>query len=96
MQLATIPIGYADGSGRVLSNGRGHLMVKGKMVPVMGYVCMDMCMVDVTGMDVKEGNEVIVFGAERSIHDLAREMGTIPYEILTGISKRVKRVFFQE
>lgn len=94
--LATIPIGYADGLSRVLSNGRGHLLVDDKLVPVIGNVCMDMCMVDVTGLNVKEGDEVIIFGNNRSLNDLATEMGTIPYEILTGISKRVKRVYFQE
>ena len=96
MKLATVPIGYADGLSRSLSNGHGHLMIGGKLVPIVGNVCMDMCMADVTGMNVKEGDEVIVFGKERSINDLATEMGTIPYEILTGISKRVKRVYFQE
>lgn len=94
--LATIPIGYADGLSRLLSNGRGHLMVSGKLVPVVGNVCMDMCMVDITGLKAAEGDEVIIFGNDRSINDLASEMGTIPYEILTGISKRVKRVYFQE
>jgi alanine racemase len=96
MKLATIPIGYADGLSRHLSNGRGHLVICGKLVPIIGNVCMDMCMADVTGLDAKEGDEVIVFGKERNINDLASEMGTIPYEILTGISKRVKRVYFQE
>lgn len=96
MLLATVPIGYADGLSRALSNGRGHLLVKDQLVPVIGNVCMDMTMIDVTGLDVKEGDEVIVFGNQRSIVDLANEMQTIPYEILTGISKRVKRVYFQE
>ena len=96
MKLATIPIGYADGLSRHLGNGRGHLMIEKKLVPVVGNVCMDMCMVDVSGLDVKEGDEVTVFGKERSINDLAIEMDTIPYEVLTGISKRVKRVYFQE
>ena len=96
MKLATIPIGYADGLRRSLSNGRGHLMISSKLVPIVGNVCMDMCMVDVTGLDVKEGDEVIVFGKERSITALAAEMDAIPYEILTGISKRVKRIYFQE
>ncbi len=96
MLLATIAIGYADGLSRSLSNGRGHLLVKGQLVPIVGNVCMDMCMADVTGLDVKEGDEVTVFGAERPLTGLAREMDTIPYEILTGISKRVKRVYFQE
>lgn len=94
--VATVPIGYADGLSRVLSNGRGHLLVAGNLVPIVGNVCMDMCMVDITGLKAAEGDEVIVFGNDRSINDLASEMGTIPYEILTGISKRVKRVYFQE
>lgn len=96
MTIATIPIGYADGLNRVLSNGKGHLQVAGKLVKIVGNVCMDMCMADVTGLNVKEGDEVIVFGNYRAINDLAIEMGTIPYEILCGISKRVKRVYFQE
>lgn len=96
MMLATIPIGYADGLSRILSNGKGHLFTKGRLVPIIGNVCMDMTMVDVSGLDVKEGDEVEIFGQNRSIKELAKEMGTIPYEILTGISKRVKRVYFQE
>ena len=96
MLLATIPIGYADGLSRILSNGRGHLFIKDRLVPIIGSVCMDMTMVDVTGLDVKEGDAVVVFGKNRSIKDLADEMETIPYEILTGISRRVKRVYFQE
>ncbi len=96
MKLATVPIGYADGLSRILSDGRGHLVVAGHTVPIVGKICMDMCMVDVTGLNVKEGDKVIVFGKERSIVRLAEEMNTIPYEILTGISKRVKRIYFQE
>lgn len=96
MLLATIPIGYADGFHRILSNGRGHIFIKNKLVPVIGNICMDMTMAEVTGLDVKEGDEVVIFGNERTLIELAREMETIPYEILTGISKRVKRVYFQE
>jgi len=96
MKLATIPIGYADGLSRRLGNGHGHLLIAGKLVPVVGNVCMDMCMTDVTGLEIREGDEVTVFGKDRSINDLAVEMETIPYEVLTGISKRVKRVYFQE
>jgi len=72
------------------------MLVKGKQVPIIGKVCMDMCMLDISGMDVKEGEEVIVFGKEKSIQDLASEMETIPYEVLAGISQRVKRVYFYE
>jgi Alr-MurF fusion protein len=96
MEVATVPVGYADGLSRVLSNGRGSLKVKGKLAPIVGNVCMDMCMIDVTGLDAKEGDEVVIFDQDRSVKQFADEMGTIPYEVLTGISKRVKRVYFQE
>ncbi len=96
MLVATVPVGYADGLSRRLSNGCGHLMIGQQLVPIIGNVCMDMCMIDVTGLDVKEGDEVVIFDNNRSIRQLADEMGTIPYEVLTGISRRVKRVYFQE
>lgn len=96
MLVATVPVGYADGLSRRLSNGRGHLVVKDRLVPIVGNVCMDMCMIDVTGLDVKEGDEVIIFDNNHSIMRLAEEMDTIPYEVMTAISKRVKRVYFQE
>lgn len=94
--LATIPIGYADGLSRRLSNGIGRMMVSGKLVPVVGNICMDMTMLDITGIQASEGDEVIIFGEALPITSLAAAMGTIPYEILTGISRRVKRVYFQE
>jgi alanine racemase len=94
--IGIIPIGYADGLSRRLSNGQGHLMVKGEVVPIIGNVCMDMCFIDITGINAREGDEVIIFGKEMPITHLAEEMGTIPYEILTGISRRVKRVYFEE
>ena len=94
--LAIIPIGYADGLSRSLSNGMGHLKVNGQFAPIIGTVCMDMTMIDVTDMNAHEGDEVIIFGKDLPIARLADEMGTIPYEILTGISQRVKRVYFQE
>jgi len=96
MAIAIVPIGYADGLSRVLSNGRGKLWINGHPVPIVGTVCMDMCMLDITGIEAKEGDEVIVFGREKPVRDLAREMDTIPYEILTGISRRVRRVYFHE
>ena len=71
-------------------------MVNGQVVPIIGNVCMDMCMIDITGIPAREGDEVIVFGKEMPITRLAEEMGSIPYEILTGISRRVKRVYFEE
>jgi Alr-MurF fusion protein len=94
--IATIPIGYADGMRRTLGNGKGHVLIKGKKAPIVGNVCMDMCMVDVTSIDTNEGDEVIVFGNGLPIEDFAKNMETIPYEALTGISPRVKRVYYQE
>ncbi|MFW5872933.1 MAG: alanine racemase, partial [bacterium] len=95
-KIATIPIGYADGINRKLSNGHGKFLVNGKFAPVIGNICMDMCMLDITHIDTEEGDEVIVFGREKTISDLANELGTIPYEILTSISGRVKRIYYQE
>lgn len=94
MQIATIAIGYADGFSRAFSNGKISPMANGQPAPVIGNICMDMCMLDVTGLDVREGDEVIIFGEEPGIKQLADAIGTIPYEILTGISSRVSRVFY--
>lgn len=94
--IATVRIGYADGYPRALSNGKGKMWVNGNLVPVIGVVCMDMTMLDITGTTIKEGDEVIVFGEALSVHDMAEWAQTIPYEILTGISQRVKRVYFEE
>ncbi|EAY29283.1 bifunctional UDP-N-acetylmuramoyl-tripeptide:D-alanyl-D-alanine ligase/alanine racemase [Microscilla marina] len=95
-KTATVAIGYADGFSRAFSNGVGKVMVNGAKVPVIGNVCMDMCMIDVTGVEATEGDEVIIFNEELSILDLAQSIDTIPYEILTNISQRVKRVFYLE
>ncbi|MGF1925140.1 MAG: bifunctional UDP-N-acetylmuramoyl-tripeptide:D-alanyl-D-alanine ligase/alanine racemase [Bacteroidia bacterium] len=95
-QIATVKIGYADGYSRKFGKGVGKMIVNGKCVPTIGSICMDMCMLDVTGLEVKTGDEVIVFDHEHSIADLAREIDTIPYEILTNVSQRVKRVYFYE
>ncbi|MEO6452708.1 MAG: bifunctional UDP-N-acetylmuramoyl-tripeptide:D-alanyl-D-alanine ligase/alanine racemase [Ginsengibacter sp.] len=95
--IATVRIGYADGYPGNLSNGKGKMLLHNILVPVIGNVCMDMTMLDVTGInDVKEGDEVIVFGEELPLQYLAKWSGTIPYEIMTGISQRVKRIYFQE
>jgi alanine racemase len=95
--IATISIGYADGYSRKLGNGNGKMLVNGQLAPVCGAVCMDMTMIDITGIEgVKEGDEVIIFGKDLPIQDLAGWAGTIPYEIMTGISQRVKRVYFEE
>jgi alanine racemase len=95
--IATVNIGYADGFSRRLGNGTGRMWVRDQLVPVIGTVCMDMTMIDVTDIPgIKQGDEVIIFGKELPIQDLASWAGTIPYEIMTGISQRVKRVYFEE
>ena len=95
--VATVRLGYADGYPRILGNGKGKMMVNGKLAPTIGHVCMDMTMLDITGiLDIQEGDEVTVFGKDLPVSDVARWAETIPYEILTGISQRVKRVYFQE
>jgi alanine racemase len=104
--IATIRIGYADGYPRRLSNGVGKMWVnarlndtvgQGTLAPVIGTVCMDMTMLDITGIpDVKEGDEVVIFGKELSVETVAQWANTIPYEIMTGISQRVKRVYYEE
>jgi alanine racemase len=95
--IATIRIGYADGFMRCLGNGIGKIWVKEKLAPVIGAVCMDMIMVDVTGIEgLREGDEVVIFGKELPVQQLAGWAQTIPYEIMTGISQRVKRVYFEE
>ncbi len=96
MTIAIVPLGYADGLNRKLGNGVGKLFINGFSVPIVGNVCMDMCMVDITDCNIHEGDEVIVFGKEQSVVELANLLGTIPYEIFTSISSRVKRVYFQE
>ncbi|MES2747499.1 MAG: bifunctional UDP-N-acetylmuramoyl-tripeptide:D-alanyl-D-alanine ligase/alanine racemase [Bacteroidota bacterium] len=95
-KIATIPIGYADGISRHLGNGVGYVMIKNKRASIVGSVCMDMLMVDITNIDCKEGNEVIIFGKEPTVNHIAELLDTIPYEILTSISQRVKRIFFRE
>jgi alanine racemase len=95
-RIATIRIGYADGYLRAFGNGVGKMLVKGVLVPTVGNIAMDMCMIDVSSVEVKEGDEVIVFNEQQTIEDLAQQIGTIPYEILTNISQRVKRVYFYE
>ncbi len=95
--IATVGIGYADGLPRSLGNGKGCMLVNGEVAPIIGNVCMDMTMIDVSHLEkVAEGDEVLVFGAALPIESLAATAGTIAYEILTGISQRVKRVYVQE
>lgn len=95
-RIAIIPIGYADGFNRKLSNGNGCVWIQGKQAKVIGSVCMDMCMVDVTDIDAYEGEEVIVFDDINKIKEMASAIGTISYEVLTSISTRVKKVYTQE
>lgn len=95
--IATIRIGYADGYPRSLGNGAGMVCIRGAFFPVIGSVCMDMTMIDITGHpEIRAGEEVVVFGRELPVTQLAEWAGTIPYEILTGISQRVQRVYFEE
>ncbi|ULQ54970.1 bifunctional UDP-N-acetylmuramoyl-tripeptide:D-alanyl-D-alanine ligase/alanine racemase [Flavihumibacter rivuli] len=95
--IATVRIGYADGYYRRLGNGVGKMLVKGKLAPVIGTVCMDMTMIDVTGIEgVREGDEVVVFGKGLSVQTVAQWAGTIAYELMTSVSHRVKRVYFQD
>jgi alanine racemase len=97
-RIATVPVGYADGLDRRLGGGRWSFIVGGAQVPTVGRISMDTCAIDVTGVDIDEGGEVIIFGETQGhgIADMARQLGTIPYEIMTGISARVKRVYVKE
>ena len=95
-KIATIPIGYADGIARSWGNGVGFVTIKNKKASILGSVCMDMLMVDVTEIDCREGDAVIVFGESPTVTYMAEQLKTIPYEILTSISQRVKRVFYRE
>lgn len=94
-RIAAIPIGYADGLNRRLGNGRAYCLVNGQKAPYVGNICMDVCMIDVTDIDCKEGDKVIVFGDGLPVTTLAEILETIPYEILTSVSTRVKRVYYQ-
>ena len=93
LKSATLPIGHADGIGRQYGKGKGYVMINGKRAPILGNVCMDMIMVNVTDIDCKEGDEVIVFGPKTTAETLAETANTISYELITGISQRVKRIF---
>jgi Alr-MurF fusion protein len=94
--IAILPVGYADGFSRKLGNRKGNLFIKGLRVPVIGNVCMDMCMADITGLDILTGDEAEIFGEKIPIEEIAAICETIPYEILTSIPRRVKRVFYRE
>ena len=96
MRIGIVPIGYADGLSRLLGNGNGKFYVNGQQVPIVGDICMDMCMLDLTDVEAQEGDVVVIFDAEHSINDIAKACQTIPYEVMTRISQRVKRVYYQE
>jgi len=95
-RVATIAVGYADGFRRIFSNGVGSVAINGQRAPVIGNVCMDMTMIDVTDIEAEVGDDVIIFGEDPTISELAKKANTIPYEILTNVSERVKRVFYSE
>ena len=92
--IATIRIGYADGFPRALGNGKGSVRIKGGLVPTVGSVCMDMTMIDITGYpEIGLQDEVLVFGQERPLVEIAKEADTIPYVVMTGVTQRVPRVY---
>jgi alanine racemase len=95
-RIACIPVGYADGLDRRLGNGNASVLINGQLCPIIGNICMDMCMADVTGVKAEEGDRVILFGESITINEWAEKLQTIPYEILTAISPRVKRIYFKE
>ncbi len=95
-KIAVVAIGYADGLDRRLSDGVGFFLIHGKEAPIVGKICMDMTMCDITEIDCAEGDEVIVFGKNPSITEIAKRLNTIPYEVLTSVSERVKRIYSEE
>jgi len=95
-KVATIPIGYADGISRSWGNQKGYVLIHDQKAQILGSICMDAMMVDVTNISCDEGDEVIIFGAKLPVTEIAAQINTIPYEILTSISQRVKRVFYKE
>jgi len=96
MKYATLPVGYADGLTRALSGGKGAVYIAGHRCTILGRVCMDMCMVDITGLEVNPGDEVEILGPHQSASDLANAAGTISYEVLTGIGPRVPRLYIKD
>ncbi len=96
MEIGVIPVGYADGLNRKLGNRKGFVYVNNFKTPIVGEICMDMCMIDITGLNITEGEKVEIFGKNIKIQEIASTLETIPYEVLTAISGRVKRVYEQE
>lgn len=95
-RIATIPIGYADGYNRHLGNGTGKVGINGHLAPTIGNICMDTCMIDITGLDVKEGDSVTIFGDAPTLDELSSWLQTIPYEVLSSISPRIPRTYYSE
>lgn len=95
-EIAVLPVGYADGLDRRLGNSKGRVFINGHFAPIIGNICMDMCMIDITGIKAAPGDDAEIFGQHIPVTELAEKCGTIPYEILTGISQRVKRTYMQE
>lgn len=95
-RIAAIPIGYADGLNRRLGNGHAYCLVNGQKAPYVGSICMDVCMIDVTDIDCKEGDKAVIFGDDLPVTVLSDILDTIPYEILTSVSNRVKRIYYQD
>jgi alanine racemase len=96
IRIGIVPVGYADGLHRMLGNGAGSFVVNGQRVPLVGNMSMDVCAVNLTGTSAKEGDTVIIFGENAPLIEIARQMQTIPYEVLTRIAPRVKRIYYQE
>ena len=94
--IAAIPIGYADGLNRGLGRGRCYCLVNGRKAPYIGNICMDVAMIDVTDIDCHEGDSVEIFGEHLPVTVLSDTLGTIPYEIFTSVSDRVKRIYYQD
>ena len=95
-RIAALPIGYADGLNRKLGNGRGYCIVNGRKAPYVGNICMDVCMIDVTGIECREGDTVEIFGPSLPATQIAQWLDTIPYEVLTSVSDRIKRVYYSD
>jgi alanine racemase len=94
-KIATIPVGYADGIPRLIGNMVGKMGINNQLVPIIGNVCMDMLMLDISGIEAKEGDEVCIFNGNPSLENFSEFCNTIPYEVLTSISRRVKRIYIK-
>ncbi len=95
-RIGVIPIGYADGLNRHLSERGFKVWLNGSMVPIVGSICMDMCMLDLGDLEARVGDRVVVFGEENPVENMAEALDTIPYEIFTSVSQRIKRVYYHE